>query len=391
MNPTPHSAFDGTNTGPARMGPTPPLTSIRFFAAFWVVLYHTMHRFDSMESTWITVNKFVDIGYSAVGLFFVLSGFIMYNVYPVLNTHALKWRFFVARVARIYPLYALTLLADAPRLFAWRVVKYGLTKGFFGTAATFFASLFGPQVWFPSLGGLNFPSWSVATELAFYLAFPLLLPWISSIRTKTTAVGWAFICWSLFSFMPALFLSGLVDESGSLSILVERNPLFRVPEFALGAIIGRLFSILDVPSKRRVHISIMSCLAGVSGLTLIVLTHDPLRARMLENALTVPVYALLIFASATSAGMVARILSSQILVAFGAASYALYLIHALFWDYAGNIGDGESASNYPIYIFSVLLGSLAIHYAIENPARVKILATVRARSSNNKPSGAHGF
>ncbi len=112
---------------------------------------------------------------------------------------------------------------------------------------------------------------------------------------------------------------------------------------------------------------------------------------MLENALTVPVYALLIFASATSAGMVARILSSQILVAFGAASYALYLIHALFWDYAGNIGDGESASNYPIYIFSVLLGSLAIHYAIENPARVKILATVRARSSNNKPSGAHGF
>ena len=52
-----------------------PLTSLRFFAAMWVVLYHFWPNLQPVRPA------FVAKGYLGVELFFVLSGFILSHVY----------------------------------------------------------------------------------------------------------------------------------------------------------------------------------------------------------------------------------------------------------------------------------------------------------------------
>ena len=74
------------------------------------------------------------------------------------------------------------LLPDVPRLFAWRIAKYGVVFGAAGTGTTLGAQLALLQTWVPWPGALNPPSWSVATECSFYLAFPFCLPFIARIR-----------------------------------------------------------------------------------------------------------------------------------------------------------------------------------------------------------------
>src|SRR5689334_15839214 len=92
-----------------------PLTSIRFFLALWVVVFHQALP-GSYIGSWAASSAgpafgFLRTGYVAVGVFFVLSGFILSYNYS-LNT---SWsrqqvvRFAVARFARIYPAYGVGL------------------------------------------------------------------------------------------------------------------------------------------------------------------------------------------------------------------------------------------------------------------------------------------
>ena len=69
------------------------LTSLRFFAALWVVLMH-------FSAGWIQaapeqVRQLIDNGYSGVELFFILSGFILGYVYlPQIQANTLNKRSF---------------------------------------------------------------------------------------------------------------------------------------------------------------------------------------------------------------------------------------------------------------------------------------------------------
>ena len=93
-----------------------PLTSLRFFAAFWVVLFHYWPALSAAAAPMV-VGK----GYLGVELFFILSGFILCHVY---RTEVEEGRFAYggflwARLARVYPLHLATLvgmgvLAAAP-------------------------------------------------------------------------------------------------------------------------------------------------------------------------------------------------------------------------------------------------------------------------------------
>ena len=82
------------------------LTGIRGLAAWWVVFYHFREQMASQLP--LEVIQFFSLGYLAVDLFFVLSGFVIYynyqHMFDRLDRQRL-WSFFAARIARIYPLH----------------------------------------------------------------------------------------------------------------------------------------------------------------------------------------------------------------------------------------------------------------------------------------------
>ena len=106
------------------------LTGVRFFAALWVVVYHsTRHNFPFLYShhhdAVVAVSPLVIAGVRGVDLFFILSGFVLaLNYMDQLGTRVRlrpTLRFLWLRLARIWPLYMLVIVGagaaagDPPR------------------------------------------------------------------------------------------------------------------------------------------------------------------------------------------------------------------------------------------------------------------------------------
>src|SRR5262245_37766774 len=86
-----------------------PLTSLRFVAAFWVLLYHFKDHLG------FELGQFglIADGYLGVDLFFTLSGFILAHVY-LTEFEGGRFgyaRFLQNRLARVYPMHLAALAA----------------------------------------------------------------------------------------------------------------------------------------------------------------------------------------------------------------------------------------------------------------------------------------
>ncbi|CAB3776631.1 hypothetical protein LMG28614_00253 [Paraburkholderia ultramafica] len=110
-------AADSNESG----GAFPALTSIRFVAAFAVVISH--YSENNLLPLPSAIFNLVDGGRSAVSLFFVLSGFILTFTYRDKLIHGGTRSFYEARIARIYPMVLFGLLLCVP------VVTYLLYTG----------------------------------------------------------------------------------------------------------------------------------------------------------------------------------------------------------------------------------------------------------------------
>ena len=113
-------------------------------------------------------------GYLSVDVFFVLSGFVMAMSYGRMFSAGTTLRgyaaFLMRRLARVYPLYIFVLSIAA--LVNFYVLHHHLRPN--GLGRLFVLNGLMLQGW-----GLGYsivgPSWSVSTELAAYLLFPVLL------------------------------------------------------------------------------------------------------------------------------------------------------------------------------------------------------------------------
>ena len=149
-----------------------PLTSIRFFAAAMIVVLHSQKRVFNIPEDFLGGFP-LDEG---VALFFVLSGFIMTYVYPEVRGREARWRFIVARVARIYPLHlfmlaVLFLLLPMEEIFIY-------DSGTAERIAIVVSNALLVQNWIPFIQyyfGTNGVTWSISTEMFFYAAFLWLI------------------------------------------------------------------------------------------------------------------------------------------------------------------------------------------------------------------------
>jgi peptidoglycan/LPS O-acetylase OafA/YrhL len=143
-----------------------PLTSLRFFAALWVLLFHLRIHLGSPQP--FVLERLLLAGPLAMTFFFVLSGFILVvasqDKEPWADLAGYAWR----RFARIYPIYLTYLL-----LF-WAVIGFSGNLGdrpFIAAVALGFTDLTLTNAWFPQgfLGGL----WARRVLVAFCGGFLL--------------------------------------------------------------------------------------------------------------------------------------------------------------------------------------------------------------------------
>lgn len=217
------------------------LTSLRFPLALHVALYHTVRPFGR----WGVFAPLMASGYSAVSFFFLLSGFIL------TYSHAAEYerglgsarRFWMARFARIYPVYLLGVLLAAyvdRNLFAYSIERKALLASFVMV-----------QSWSSRLvQNFYVPAWSLSCEAFFYLVFPfLLLRLRRSSRVAClwsiaacTAVAMAAPAWALWHYPSPAMHELPVTQAGYGQVLrIRRLPLLALPEFLAGMSLGWLY------------------------------------------------------------------------------------------------------------------------------------------------------
>lgn len=89
----------------------PALTGLRLLAALYVVSFHYAPPLSQ------GFDVFTSAGYSAVSLFFILSGFVLAYNHIDMERDAItvdRGRFWLSRFARVYPAYLLALALMAP-------------------------------------------------------------------------------------------------------------------------------------------------------------------------------------------------------------------------------------------------------------------------------------
>ncbi|KAA0020147.1 acyltransferase family protein [Antrihabitans cavernicola] len=179
----------------------PSLTGARWWAAFAVFLLHALvflpvYPFQKSE-LFRKIHFFVPMQMGAAGVtfFFVLSGFIIYwSFKPGSSVPRFYWR----RVLKIYPTH---LVAAAVYIVVASVPLHRLV--------VWVPNLLLVHTWFPkttTVGGLNVPSWSLASEMLFYFSFPILLPLIKRIRTEHLVRAMVIVFLFVLALHTAYFL-----------------------------------------------------------------------------------------------------------------------------------------------------------------------------------------
>lgn len=353
-----------------------PLTSLRFAAALYILLAHTYRLLPQWGPGGPPqlLIRFFSLGFSLVGLFFVLSGFALGFVYLRNGKPIPKQRFFVARFARLYPLYIACMLLDTPR------VIHVLTKPGHEALHTplgwmLAGNLLLLQSWAPAhLALINASAWSLSDELLFYILFVF-----AGYAVWRLQIRWA------VAFAIVLFCAGcvpaLLQIPRGYQVALYFHPLAHVQEFLLGLLLARFYVwILDEQHRKQRLANSAGWLALATAATAAAfaagalgLPIDRYRA-LLQHGALFPLYALLILLLVSDNRQVLRWLGARWLVVLGEASYGLYLVHEPVLAYTHR---AISRYGWPAYLGNVALciglSLLSVRY-FEAPLRKKILA-----------------
>ena len=306
---------------PARLD---SLTGLRFLAAILVVVHHTVAN-DVHHHGLVALpllRPLATLGYTGVTFFFVLSGFVLtWSWAPGRR----RRDFWVRRVARVYPLHAVSWAVSIPVLIS--------TKAAIGFLPAVL-SLFLLQSWSTSSDvafGMNGLSWSLSCEAFFYLVFPFLIRRLANRSDRTL---WRIVagCVVLLAAVPSAVYA--VGGKSSIAFLYY-FPAYRVLEFIIGICLALIVSrgwrpsVANWSGPAAIVLSLLITI-GLSRVYAHVGGGEAL-PRALGSFVMLPGYAYAIVAGAVTDVRGRRSwLSSTTMVKLGTWSFALYMTHLLF-------------------------------------------------------------
>lgn len=349
-----------------------PLTALRFFAALFVVLFHTLAIFFPSVRPHQGLGRLFSLGYISVSFFFFLSGYILAFVYLRRSKPLTYIKFYQARFARIYPLLLLTLVLDFPFLFLDKFHRYGTGEAFLKSGVVFTGAAALLQAWAPQFKGINSPSWSLSVEAVFYLLFPFLGPALWKLRG---AGLWVAAACFYFGGQTLVFLT-----SFHMSLdFCERLPLLHLSTFGLGILLARWQALVAVesPTFRKTDANRRKTICVLCVCALAVLAwfspHSTSIEDCLCDGLLAPIFAGVIWVLSDAAFLPARFLSASWLVILGEASFGLYLFHAPMIHLFSYLGLLRGPALFPVYLGASIGISILSFYYFETPARQWIL------------------
>lgn len=288
------------------------IDGLRGFLALWVFCFHFSEvEKEAFLNTFPTVRKLFFQGYSAVPLFFCLSGFLIFVSYANLSAkfdRKVELRFFIRRIFRIWP--------------AWLAVLclYAAEKGISVQAFFWnFFLLFGfhPYSWkFLAVS----QSWSLFPEVIFYACVPLLY---GVIRKKK-----AFIAVFLVSLLSAGLWRAVLGPIFVPEGLQWDTPLSTFSLFLTGAAFVWILPSIPVAGKRSTGaLSDLAVLSSFSALMIynsVYLTQDYLAQ----------LFAVALFFSVLYPSGAFHWVFSRIFDKLGVRCFSIYLTHSYAIDVA---------------------------------------------------------
>ena len=361
--------------------PTPPdlraLTTLRFLAALWVVLYTAWPHLDV---TWVPVA--VTKGYLGVETFFILSGFILSHVYlEAAGEKRFRYGGFLwARIARVYPLHLVTLFGMIGLGIAATIAGLSI-DGSLNDWRALPAHLTMTHAWgLAPLSAFNHPSWSISAEWFAYLSFP----------------AFAFIAWRLrnrpvlATVLAAAFALGLYGVFEPLAGYALTEATFRwgmlriVPCFALGCALYLVHRRGPVP-----HAGLVALVSGVA-----VLASASLG---LWDAITVLAAGGLILGLGALDNARAGVLGSKAGVYLGEISYSIYMVCAPVLLLTTNVAarlTGADDKRFHIIVWLALVAAIPVaamitYHLVERPARKALRGMADRRAGARTAAKAH--
>ncbi len=346
-----------------------PLTALRFFAAFWVVLFHYWPKLD-VAFTPAIARK----GYLGVEAFFILSGFILCHVY-LRGFGEGRFRygdFLWNRLARVYPLHLATLVGVGVMAFVGTMAGLNVDPNILSWKSLP-ANLLLVHAWgFAPVAGWNHASWSISAEWFAYLSFPAFAfaAWKLRERPVVAVLGALAVIAGLYPAFQALAGFPLTDAT------IEWGALRIVPCFAFGCALHALWRSDRFPAELGGY---GAALLGMVTLAAIQFSAPDLVIVMLLGGL--------IFMLATVAKTGYEFTGQSVFVYLGEISYSTYMICIPWKILAINVAtkifniDGDKL---PLLVWILIVAALiplsAISYHfIESPCRewMKSLAANR--------------
>jgi len=295
------------------------LISLRFFAALMIFSSHLWVL--NFADNFFLVALYKDVfreGYLAVTFFFMLSGFILtYGYKERFSSGAVdKKYFYIARLARIYPLHFLTLILALPywysffakhiqKALAFLCCNILLVQSFIPTEKCYYF--------------LNAPSWALSNEFFFYLCFPFLLSRVTRMSPK---------CKSVLVLLPAFCAGFLAIRLHNHAWVFYINPLFRIYDFFVGILLANIFlTIKDLFNKfGNGWFTCMELFAIVMFVSFFAIHSYVPEVLRFDLYYVLPI-ALIIFVFAFEKGFFSRALAAKGFVMLGRLSFAFYMLN----------------------------------------------------------------
>jgi peptidoglycan/LPS O-acetylase OafA/YrhL len=347
-------------TGPTR--PIDSLTTLRGLLALWVAAYHFWNDLVRLFPPLDSLSPLALSGHFAVPGFFILSGFVLAFNY---SARFASWpprrvfNFWILRLARIYPVHFVTLLAVAVMVGVSDRLAYKLTDAGY-SKRDFILNLLLMQTWVPDFHlNWNYPSWSISSEWFAYLIFPFAAAGLLS-RIKTPARAGVFA-------LTCLAGAGVVF---SLPQFPFRELVIVIPTFFAGTALYALTRYRPAATSHAAR-SLPELLLGA----LAVACYIP---RIPGTLLIVFTLFSLVFALARLMDRPHRWWLSRPLIYLGEVSYSLYMTHTLAQKVLNRLlPAARFESSDPltkmgvvaVYVAIIVASCLASYYLVERPVR----------------------